>query len=266
MVDPNRTVAWRLAAPSHYPKQCWLIVNNILGNTCQCILIRNYITIMMTSSNGNIFRFAGPLCGEFTGPGEFPAQRPVTRSFDVFFDLRLTKRFSKQPWGWWSETPALSLWRHRNDRSWKCVKLALLKWQSLIPDPNHCTGSPGIQLMASSLFGAKPFITCNAIFRNKFWLNLNENSKLFAHENAFENAICELKCRLFSSDSIYSPKRKRAAVRKHKRSPLEAVFDQRTVAGNRPVLASLWQSHVWKDIMISHALTNSIRCDSTIPG
>ena len=42
---------------------------------------------MMTSSNGNIFRVTGPLCGEFTGPGEFPAQRPVTRSFDVFFDL-----------------------------------------------------------------------------------------------------------------------------------------------------------------------------------
>ena len=40
----------------------------------------------MTSSNGNIFRVTGPLCGEFTGPGEFPAQRPVTRSFDVFFD------------------------------------------------------------------------------------------------------------------------------------------------------------------------------------
>ena len=38
---------------------------------------------MMTSSNGNIFRVAGPLCGEVTGPGEFPAQRPVTRSFDV---------------------------------------------------------------------------------------------------------------------------------------------------------------------------------------
>ena len=43
---------------------------------------------MMTSSNGNIFRVTGHLCGEFTGPGEFPAQRPVTRSFDVFFDLR----------------------------------------------------------------------------------------------------------------------------------------------------------------------------------
>ena len=34
-------------------------------------------------------------------PGEFPTQRPVTRSFDVFFDLRLDKRLSKQPWGWW---------------------------------------------------------------------------------------------------------------------------------------------------------------------
>ena len=27
--------------------------------------------------------------------GEFPAQRPVTRSFDVYFDLRLNKRLSK---------------------------------------------------------------------------------------------------------------------------------------------------------------------------
>ena len=50
----------------------------------------------MTSSNGSIFRVPGPLCGEFADPSEFPAQRPVTRSFDVFFDLRLNKRSSKQ--------------------------------------------------------------------------------------------------------------------------------------------------------------------------
>ena len=47
--------------------------------------------------------------------GEFPAQRPVTRSFDVFFDLRLNKRLSKQSWGWWFETLSCPLWRHRND-------------------------------------------------------------------------------------------------------------------------------------------------------
>ena len=29
-------------------------------------------------------------------PGEFPAQRPVTQSFDVFFDLHMNKRLSKQ--------------------------------------------------------------------------------------------------------------------------------------------------------------------------
>ena len=46
--------------------------------------------------------------------GEFPAQRPVTRSFDVFFDLRLNKRLSEQSRGWWFETPSRPLWRHCN--------------------------------------------------------------------------------------------------------------------------------------------------------
>ena len=83
---------------------------------------------MMTSSNGNIFRVTGPLCGEFTGPGEFPTQRPVTQSFDVFFDLRLNKRLSKQPWGWWFETPSCSLWRRCN----ASIGIALrLQWSGL---------------------------------------------------------------------------------------------------------------------------------------
>ena len=46
--------------------------------------------------------------------GECPAQRPVTRSCDVFFGLRLNKRLSKQSWGWWFETPSCPLWRHCN--------------------------------------------------------------------------------------------------------------------------------------------------------
>ena len=50
-------------------------------------------------------------------PGEFPAQRPVTRSLDVFCDLRLNKRLNKQWWGCWFETPSPPLWRHRNGRS-----------------------------------------------------------------------------------------------------------------------------------------------------
>ena len=41
------------------------------------------IKSMMTSSSGNIFRVSGLLRGEFTGV--FPAQRALTRSFDVSF-------------------------------------------------------------------------------------------------------------------------------------------------------------------------------------
>ena len=46
--------------------------------------------------------------------GEFPAQRPVTRSFNAFLDLRITKRLGKQSWGWWFGTPFCSLWRQCN--------------------------------------------------------------------------------------------------------------------------------------------------------
>ena len=41
---------------------------------------------MMASSNGNIFRVTGLCEGNSPVTGEFPSQRPVTRSFDVFFD------------------------------------------------------------------------------------------------------------------------------------------------------------------------------------
>ena len=43
-----------------------------------------------------------------------PAQRPVTRSFYVFFDLRLNERLSNRWRDWWFETPSRSLWRYCN--------------------------------------------------------------------------------------------------------------------------------------------------------
>ena len=55
------------------------------------------------------------ICAENSAvTGEFPTHRPVTRSFDVFFDLRLNKRLGKQSWGWWLETLSRPLWRHCN--------------------------------------------------------------------------------------------------------------------------------------------------------
>ena len=46
--------------------------------------------------------------------GWFPSQRPVTRSFDAFFDLLLKKRLNKQWKRRWFETPSRSLSRHCN--------------------------------------------------------------------------------------------------------------------------------------------------------
>ena len=88
---------------------------------------------MMMSANGNIFRLTGHLCEEFTVPGEFPAQRPVTRNFDVFFDLRLNKRLRKQSWGWWFEMLSRPLWRHC-----KCLVLLLRHKITICTDDKIC--------------------------------------------------------------------------------------------------------------------------------
>ena len=70
-----------------------------------------HVQVMMTSSNGKIFRVSGPLCRNSPFTGEFPSQRPVTQNFDVS-DLRLNKRLSKQPRSLWFETRSRSIWRH----------------------------------------------------------------------------------------------------------------------------------------------------------
>ena len=63
-----------------------------------------HVLPIVTSSNGNIFRVTGPLCGDSPATGEFPSQRQVTRSFDVLIDLRPNKRLSKHSKRWWFET------------------------------------------------------------------------------------------------------------------------------------------------------------------
>ena len=75
--------------------------------------------------------------------GEIPTQRPVTRSFDVFLDLRLNKQLSKQPWGWWFESLSGPLWRHRNESGPPC-------WRQL----SH----PRLQTQQSEPIGTLPLI------------------------------------------------------------------------------------------------------------
>ena len=107
---------------------------------CMCpwqIAIENRVVMMPTYSwwrhQMDTFSALLAICaGNSPVPGEFPTQRPVTRSFDVFFDLRLNKRLSEQSWGWWFETLSCSSWRHCNAwcqliRHWRRRILSL--WQ-----------------------------------------------------------------------------------------------------------------------------------------
>ena len=107
----------------------------------------------MTSSKGNLFHVTGPLCGEFTGPGEIPAQRPVTRSFDVFLDLHPNKRLSKQPWGWWFETPSWSLWRQCNAKKvWRPCQVCFLWHRN-----NKMSDHYGVMVRLQRAFEIIPF-------------------------------------------------------------------------------------------------------------
>ena len=72
--------------------------------------------------------------------GEVPAQRPVTRSFDIFFDLRLNKRFSKQSWGWWFETLSWTLWRQCDEIS--CIGVIISLGNALFPNRHWAINNP----------------------------------------------------------------------------------------------------------------------------
>ena len=50
--------------------------------------------------------------------GEFPSQRPVTRSFDVFLYFPLNKQLGKQSKPLWFETSSRSLWSRCNELSY----------------------------------------------------------------------------------------------------------------------------------------------------
>ena len=84
-------------------------------------VIRTNVTLMCNEYHDDVIkwkhfpRYWTFVRGIHRFPVNSPAQRPVTQSFDAFFDLRLDKSLSKQSWSWWFETLSCPLWRQRND-------------------------------------------------------------------------------------------------------------------------------------------------------
>ena len=94
--------------------------------------------------------------------GGFPAQRPVTQSFDVFFDLRPNKRLNKQWWGWWFETLSS-------------------------PSRGHCNAIPKTSgFVDHTCFEMKKWKRCQYIHKEQFFVSAK---------------CCYLSCRVFLRDT-----------------------------------------------------------------
>ena len=94
-------------------------------------------------------------------PGEFPTQRPVTRSFDVFFDLCLNQRLSKESWGWWFETLSCRLWRH-------CINDCTSASDFHKIDRNQTIQYPNKSTILSTIHGA-----CSRLSLIFLWVNIS---------------------------------------------------------------------------------------------
>ena len=157
---------------------------------------------MITSSNGNIFRVTGPLCGEITGTENEGQWRGA-----LMFSL-----ISVWINGWVNNREAGDLKRHRGH-----YDVNVMRFEGTpigLPAPKigglgciHSSppsaayirqwiSSVIVQIMACRLFGAKslskPMLVCCQLdpYRNKRQWNNNQNTILFIHENAFENIVC----------------------------------------------------------------------------
>ena len=113
MIDPNRS---HICIPVAAVELSWYVSN------CDPVKSDKYvynsmitspsIVCMMTSSNGNIFRVTGPLCGEFTGHRWIPLAKASDTELWCYLWLS---------WGWLYETPSCPLWLHCNGETgpWK---------------------------------------------------------------------------------------------------------------------------------------------------
>ena len=130
--------------------------------------------LMMTSSNGNIFRVTVLCEGNSPVIGEFPSQSPVTRSSFMFsLSCALNKRLSKQWCGWWFETPSRSLWRHCNLYILISLAIFLSSFRFMSVRPSVCSVPVSPSMPRSQYNDHEPLtvynIICHSCLRTQTW-------------------------------------------------------------------------------------------------
>ena len=126
--------------------------------------------------------------------GEFPSQRPVTRSFDVFLDLRLNKRLSNNF--------VLNIFYNEKVPLHRfCARIVKFKWKMSV----KCTWIRSRFLLMAEQDEKRPgtgfinFKTIVYLFSNVLLLTPLQNGPLwtykaiFIQDNAFEYFVCKLK-------------------------------------------------------------------------
>ena len=127
--------------------------------------------------------------------GDFPSQRPVTRSFDVLVDVCLNKRLSKHSRSWWFETQLRPLWRHCNEHR-----------PMILQSPKMIRSVAALISLLSE--------EANQFCVTPFWLHNTKvlPSPLLIHWRRVTHIICVSKLTIIGSDNGLSPGRCQAII------------------------------------------------------
>ena len=122
--------------------------------------------------------------------GEFLSQRPVTRSFDVSFDLHVNKRLSKQPRHRWFETPWCPLWRHCDVVNTYYSDVTIRKMASQVTDVTivYSTVCPCVDQSAHQSSASQAFVRGNP----RWPVNSPHKGTLTRKMFPFDDVIIEL--------------------------------------------------------------------------
>ena len=157
----NPVMAW---CRNHYMTECWNTVSWTLKNKLLRYVNENTITFI----HENAFEI------QWRG------------AFNVFFDLRLNKRLSKQSRGLWFETPSRSLWRHYNVQVHSNQNLPSGKSRSVAFLTANCSILNPVMAWCRNHYMTECWNTVSWTLKNKLLRYVNENTITFIHENAFE--------------------------------------------------------------------------------